>query len=158
MLSKEELAESYRLRSLKTAEVLRGRKRPGVGKKVGDAQRGKPKIKCVEDCTCGKHKSGQLSKTQYRIIFGMKGHPLSITGYVYEHRMVLYDAIGPGPHECHWNSLLGCGRTELTWGTIRGLVVDHLNGDKTDNRLENLVPSCQKCNTTRHHRLTKVDK
>jgi hypothetical protein len=59
--------------------------------------------------------------------------------------MVLYDAIGPGPHACHWR----CGRTDLDWGGIRGTHVDHVNGDPSDNQRENLVPSCQSCNKSR---------
>jgi hypothetical protein len=34
--------------------------------------------------------------------------------------------------------------------TARGsLVVDHLDGNKTNNHLENLVPSCHRCNCSR---------
>lgn len=74
-------------------------------------------------------------------------HPLAIGGYVYEHRQVLYDAIGPGPHPCHW-----C-RTDINWvvGRIsRGaLVPDHVDGDKANNNIDNLVPSCHRCNASR---------
>jgi hypothetical protein len=72
------------------------------------------------------------------------GHPIADkNGRVQEHRMVLYDAIGPGPHCCHW-----CGRPSLTWGGRAGVAVDHLNRDPSDNRVENLVVSCQRCNTS----------
>ena len=74
-------------------------------------------------------------------------HPLaSKHGVVYVHRLVLFDTIGPGVHACHW-----CG-TEVAWlpkGDPRCLNVDHLNGLGDDNRPENLVPACQRCNTTR---------
>lgn len=71
-----------------------------------------------------------------------RGHPLADgDGYVYEHRFVLYAEIGPGPHRCHW---CGC---EVEWRST--LEVDHLNGDRADNRLMNLVPSCHTCNTRR---------
>lgn len=74
-------------------------------------------------------------------------HPLaSAHGKVYTHRLVLFDAIGPGPHACHW-----C-ETEVDWlpkGDPRSLQPDHLNGDGSDNRIANLVPSCPSCNTTR---------
>lgn len=74
-------------------------------------------------------------------------HPLAMAnGYVYEHRAVLYDSIGLGPHPCHW-----CGG-EVAWvGKCQPgeLQPDHLNNDGADNRPENLVPSCRACNTTR---------
>lgn len=74
-------------------------------------------------------------------------HPLAgANGRVYEHRAVLFDDIGYGPHECHW-----CG-TEVDWlpkGDPRELQPDHLNNDGADNRLDNLVPACRSCNTKR---------
>jgi hypothetical protein len=75
------------------------------------------------------------------------GHPLaSRNGSVLEHRAVLYDAIGPGPHPCHH-----CG-TPVDWHTSdrsAQLEVDHLNHTADDNRRENLVPSCRSCNRRR---------
>lgn len=75
------------------------------------------------------------------------GHPLAgKNGKVYEHRFVLFEEIGPGPHSCHW-----CG-TEVDWlpkGDPRELQPDHLNNDGADNRIENLVPACRGCNTAR---------
>lgn len=74
-------------------------------------------------------------------------HPLAgKSGKVYVHRAVLYDSIGPGPHACHW-----CA-TVLEWlpkGNPKAIHVDHLNSIGDDNRIENLVPSCQPCNGTR---------
>lgn len=68
--------------------------------------------------------------------------------WAYEHRVVLYDAIGPGWHDCHH-----CG-TAVSWDRtfprhLDALVVDHLDDDKANNELSNLVPSCQPCNTKR---------
>lgn len=70
-------------------------------------------------------------------------HPLSKrhrSNYEYQHRIVFYDAHGPGPFKCHW-----CGNL-VTWD---GMHVDHLNGITDDNRLENLVASCPACNQGR---------
>ena len=75
------------------------------------------------------------------------GHPLAgKSGVVYVHRMVLFDSIGPGVHACHW-----CN-TAVEWapkGHPRELQPDHLNGDGADNGIDNLVPSCRRCNTAR---------
>lgn len=78
---------------------------------------------------------------KYRTV-SAKGHPVAMrNGRAYEHRVVLYDTIGKGPHCCHW-----CG-TSIDW---KGeLQPDHLNGATDDNRPENLVPSCRRCNVTR---------
>lgn len=83
---------------------------------------------------------------RYRIV-RKPTHPLaSKHGIVYVHRMVLFDAIGYGPHACHW-----CG-VEVDWlpkGDPRCLQADHLNSVGDDNRIGNLVPACGRCNTTR---------
>jgi hypothetical protein len=65
-------------------------------------------------------------------------------GYVYEHRKVLYDKLGAGPHACHW-----CGLV-LGWDKM---TADHLNAVRDDNREENLVPSCLTCNQARGNAL-----
>jgi len=77
-----------------------------------------------------------------------KTHPLAgKNGRMFVYRKALYDAIGPGPHPCHW-----CGET-VEWKTngdrIGALIADHLDGDHTNNTAENLVPSCQNCNVLR---------
>lgn len=79
-----------------------------------------------------------------------KGHPLQVgTGRrsVLEHRLVLFDAIGAGPHRCHY-----CG-VEIWWFPPTHehipLTVDHVDFDHANNDLANLVPSCQPCNIGR---------
>mgnify|MGYP003589876921 CR=1 FL=1 len=79
----------------------------------------------------------------YRYLTGRHDHPLASHGAIAEHRMVLYDAIGPGPHPCNW-----CGEL-VGWGGRDGIHADHLNGDALDNSPENLVPSCNSCNHRR---------
>lgn len=66
-------------------------------------------------------------------------------GLTYRHRMVLYDAIGPGQHNCHW-----CN-AEIEWLAKgkRKLVVDHVDANKLNNDIGNLVPSCSPCNANR---------
>lgn len=102
-------------------------------------------------------RTGTVDRRQFRyrslgsngyVRIALPGHPLaSKSGYVSEHRQVLYDNIGPGPHRCRW-----CD-AEVDW--IKGfcvkgaLVPDHLDGDKTNNSIENLVASCNRCNTAR---------
>ena len=65
-------------------------------------------------------------------------HPLAVRGWVREHRLVLFEAIGPGSHRCHY-----CGR-EVEWGI--NLHVDHRDRDRQHNALENLVACCIGCN------------
>ena len=94
---------------------------------------------------------------------GLHGKPLTVAAYmtakrpdhptahadgrVRVHRAVLYDAIGPGVHRCHW-----C-RVEIEWFHAewsRDLVADHVDGDTWNNDTSNLVPSCNGCNRNRH--------
>jgi 5-methylcytosine-specific restriction endonuclease McrA len=91
-------------------------------------------------------RSVSTAKDRRYIATTRKGHPVADKhGNVWVHRVVLFDAIGHGPHPCHW-----CGRP-LTWGGKGGgsLVVDHLDGDGANNTLTNLVPCCASCNTSR---------
>jgi hypothetical protein len=88
---------------------------------------------------------GWLNAEGYRII-RCAGHAVAASnGSALEHRVVLFDALGEGPHACHW-----CGRP-LNWlkGSAAGLQVDHVDGDRQNNSLENLVPACIGCNSRR---------
>jgi hypothetical protein len=90
--------------------------------------------------------SGFVNEYGYRVFYD-RSHPLArAQGKVLEHRAVLYGAIGPGPHPCHW-----C-LTPLNWDRPNGhggLCVDHLDHDKLNNVPSNLVPSCLDCNAKR---------
>ncbi len=80
--------------------------------------------------------AGEMYEKAYR-----PNHPLAYkNGLVYVHRAVLYDAIGPCAHACHWCKVV------VTWPV---LTADHLDGDRTNNARGNLVPACRLCNTGR---------
>ena len=90
----------------------------------------------------------------YRMVWS-KGHPIAPRGsVVQEHRLILYDKIGPGSHPCHW-----CGKI-VEWSVpgqpqpqfIDRLQCDHLDEDKANNNPQNLVPACYKCNKNRSNR------
>lgn len=92
--------------------------------------------------------SACLRPDGYRVIT-RPGHPLATAnGQVLEHRVVLFDVIGPGVHPCHV-----CGM-EVRWEASYpaepdGLVVDHLDFDRSNNVAENLRPACAPCNLRR---------
>ena len=69
-------------------------------------------------------------------------HPLVSRGQIYvdEHRIVLYEAIGPGPMDCE---LCGVG---MTWATCQ---TDHIDENPRNNERSNLRPLCRRCNTWR---------
>lgn len=79
----------------------------------------------------------------------MPGHPLCPpSGIVTVCRVVLYEKIGPGKHPCHW-----CGG-DVEWMPGAGLapgalIADHLDWDNQNDVAENLVPSCNRCNSHR---------
>ena len=92
---------------------------------------------------CNNHSSGYI--LSYRNV----DHPVATRGgYLYEHRRILFDEIGWGPHKCFW-----CGR-KIDWmpgerNKKGSLVVDHFNGNKADNTIKNLLASCHRCNCLR---------
>lgn len=69
-------------------------------------------------------------------------HPLCAKGQIYvgEHRVVLYEAIGPGDMHCEMCGIL------MTWKTCQ---VDHIDENPRNNHLGNLRPLCRRCNTWR---------
>lgn len=93
----------------------------------------------------GRPLTGTVRKDGYRSIT-RHGHPLADKwGHVLEHRVVLYEKIGPGEHPCHW-----CGVT-VRWeaGRAAGITVDHVDFDPSNNTPANLVPACNACNVRR---------
>ena len=105
--------------------------------KLGDSLRGQWNGRPAE--------GSYVNNVGYRVLTGHRDHPLAMAnGDVLEHRLVLFSQIGAGPHLCYW----GCGRS-LEWGGIRGIIADHLDGDRLNNDPANLVPSCNPCNAHR---------
>lgn len=96
-------------------------------------------------------KSGiNASTSKYRQV-GRANHPLAAkNGKAYEHRVVLYDKIGPGPQKCHYCAV------DIVWLVVdprpndpRLVYVDHLDNDRAHNDPDNLVESCFRCNQAR---------
>lgn len=93
--------------------------------------------------------TGRSTTENGYVVVYQPGHPLARSdGWVLEHRVVLFAAIGPGWHDCHWCS------TKVAWHRqyprhLDALVVDHVDCDKTNNLEANLVPSCFACNLSR---------
>ncbi|WP_409017057.1 HNH endonuclease [Arthrobacter sp. MP_2.3] len=104
------------------------------------------------------YRHGSVDKTAHRSGVGkpdaeyrrvrQSGHPLADKyGRLWEHRAVLYDSCGAGPQECHYCS------APLDWAADKlapnAVQVDHLNDKRDDNRPENLVPCCRRCNVAK---------
>lgn len=125
-------------------------------------------ICCVSDCSspanrvaakmCEKHYARQrrrgttekykrkhiIKHSQGYLLVAADDHPLMrgrpSGSRVYQHRIVFHDAHGGGSHECNW-----CGVSV----DFPDMHVDHLNAIRSDNRIENLVASCPRCNMDR---------
>ena len=153
------LSEEHRR---KLSEAHRGKKRsPEAVAKTAETNRGKKRS--VEDrarmseASRGRGRDGNppkgftMTKEGYRTLTMQQGHPCANAhGGAAEHRVVLYDAIGPGPHECHWNRVSKCGKLNLQWdGNGDFLESEHLDGDRVNNNPDNLVPVCRSCNRRR---------
>jgi hypothetical protein len=113
---------------------------------AGHYQRLRATGDCDPDRPLG-HKTRSKHHTRGYVWTWAKGHPLAARGgRVLEHRLVLWEKIGPGTHPCHH---CGC---PVAWFPTPGedrLVVDHLDDDQTNNDPSNVEPSCQGCNVTR---------
>lgn len=82
-------------------------------------------------------------------------HELCTPGrqWIGEHRLVLFEKIGPGEHACHWCGVL------VRWSRHRArdeLVVDHLDRDVGNNAPDNLEPSCSRCNLSNVGRVEEM--
>lgn len=88
--------------------------------------------------------SGTLRTDGYTQI-KLPGHPVAKAhGFAYLHRVVLFDKIGYGPHQCFY-----C-LTHVNWGY--DLEADHKDHNKDNNDPLNLVPCCVACNRARWNR------
>lgn len=86
-----------------------------------------------------KRKTSYVHSQGYIIEYA-KNHPLSVKNYVYQHRRVYYDNYGNGPFKCAW-----C-EGDLYWDNLH---IDHLDDNKKNNHISNLVASCPSCNQNR---------
>lgn len=101
---------------------------------------------------CSEYKRPVVRGGKYRIsnprgycLVKEPGHHLAQkNGYVYEHRKVLFDAVGNDANKCEM-----CG-ADWSWESIYYSHVDHIDGDVTNNTLDNLRPLCNTCNSRRN--------
>ena len=88
---------------------------------------------------------GTIDGNGYLILTGVAHSLATAQGKLPVHRLVLFEAIGEGPHPCHW-----CAKS-LTWqgNAATRINADHLDFNKLHNEPSNLVVSCLDCNTKR---------
>lgn len=104
-----------------------------------------------------KRKSGKIgvdgwsiTPNGYKKIY-VGDHELSVKGYAFEHRYVLYEASRGKDLSCEF-----CGR-EFSFRPYKDHV-DHIDNDKLNNSIENLRPLCNACNTRRTIRTPHEEK
>jgi ribosomal protein L34E len=91
-------------------------------------------------------KSDSEIRSKYRMLSRPDCPIAPPSGIIAAHRWILYNNLGRGAHPCHW-----CGK-RLFWqpkDRNRQIHADHVNGRTLDNRPENIVASCRRCNTIR---------
>lgn len=98
-------------------------------------------LRILEDQLVGELTATGKRKRPTRARVRLPDHPLAESdGRVKVARLILWDRYEGIAQPCHW-----CGR-DLTWKT---LCADHLDGNVRNDAVENLVPSCSGCNSTR---------
>jgi hypothetical protein len=112
---------------------------------------------CNQECKgIGRRKPDSEYRSAYRNVSVPLGHPLATPGSrrIPLHRLLLWEAIGPGPHQC-----ARCG-TPVDWliGKHRNrdgmLIADHIDYNTLNNDLSNLRPLCHTCNAA--HRFDAI--
>lgn len=96
----------------------------------------------------------------YRVVWD-QAHPLSDKrGRVLEHRKIMFDIFGWGPHPCFYCHTFLPFRTGRKRKGLLGIEIDHLDGDRANNDPLNMVFTCTGCNTRKsqkgNHRAAAV--
>jgi 5-methylcytosine-specific restriction endonuclease McrA len=91
--------------------------------------------------------NGDLIHTGGYILKHAPDHPLYKNySRLFAHRIVYYDNYGNGPFKCFHCSVC------VTWATMH---IDHLDDNKLNNNIQNLVASCPVCNQKRGYEKMK---
>lgn len=85
-----------------------------------------------------------MSNIKYPRLFGHRDHPIANAGGVVRvHRLMLWNKLQGKDSQCHW-----CDK-DVHWFSKPRLIADHLDRNTHNNAPENLVPACQRCNSSR---------